>query len=310
MLRPDFSHLKPGNLLFILLLLFVGCLIFSSLLSMGVAYLFYGKEALQAVSALNPGDKSFAGVLRLMQALNHMGSFLLTSVLFIAFAERPDDKKRLRGDIPGGKQLWLCILLVFVSAPWIAYVYEWNRHLPFPLFHKMGQFIANYEKNTEKLINALLADKSTSGLLANLFVMAFLPALGEELLFRGILQRHLQRWWGNIHLAILVTAFIFSILHLSFSGFFPRWLLGIILGYLFYFSGNIWLPITAHFINNSIAVLAGFLYHNNLSDTPFEDFGYTSNLWINLVSLGLTVVILSWFALNHNPRREQNLLKP
>lgn len=309
MLRPDFSHLKPGNQLFILLFLFVGCLILSSLLSMGMGYLFYGQETLNAMAGLKSGDKNFAGVLRLMQAVNHMGTFLLASILFIALAESPEGKKMLKGHIPGGKQLWLTVLLVLVSGPWIAYVYEWNKHLQPPFFNGLRDFLANYEKNTERLINIMLADNSTTGFLANLLVMAFLPALGEEFLFRGILQRLLQRWWRNIHFAIIVTALIFSILHLSFSGMFPRWVLGIIFGYLFYFSENIWLPVTAHFINNGLAVLAGLLYHKNITETPYEEFGYFTDLWINLISLALTVVILSWFAMNKNDRKEPHLPK-
>lgn len=307
MLRPDFSHLKPGNQLFMLLFLFVGCLIFSSLLSMGVGYVFYGQETLNAISGSRSGDLNFAGALRLMQAVNHMGTFLLASFLYIALAESTEGKKMFKGHIPGGKQLWLTVLLVLVSGPWIAYVYEWNKHLQLPFFHGLRDFLANYEKNTERLINTMLADNSTTGFLANLLVMAFLPALGEEFLFRGILQRLLQRWWGNIHFAIIATALIFSILHLSFSGMFPRWALGIIFGYLFYFSGNIWLPVTAHFINNGLAVLAGLLYHKNLTETPYEDFGYFTDPWINLISLALTVVILSWFAMNKNDRKEPHL---
>src|SRR5207344_1198984 len=100
---------------------------------------------------------------------------------------------------------------------------------------------------------------SVLSLAINLFIIAFLPALGEELFFRGMMQKLFSQLTKNNHLAIIITSIIFSAIHLQFYGFLPRMVLGIFLGYLLVWSGSLWLPILAHFVNNASAVLFTFL---------------------------------------------------
>jgi membrane protease YdiL (CAAX protease family) len=95
-------------------------------------------------------------------------------------------------------------------------------------------------------------------LLLNLLVIAIVPAIGEELLFRGYLQQSFSNWLSNPHVAIIVTAVLFSAIHLHFQAFLPRFILGVLLGYLFYWSGSLWLPILAHFANNAQAVIISY----------------------------------------------------
>jgi membrane protease YdiL (CAAX protease family) len=85
--------------------------------------------------------------------------------------------------------------------------------------------------------------------------MALFPALFEEFFFRGTLQPFFTKWFMNKHLAIMVTAFIFSAIHFQFYGFIPRFLLGIYLGYLLIWGKSLWLPIIAHFIHNTISLI-------------------------------------------------------
>ena len=91
-----------------------------------------------------------------------------------------------------------------------------------------------------------------------ILVIAVVPAVGEELLFRGYLQKKLSNLLINTDIAILITAFLFSVIHLDFHAIIPRFVLGILLGYLFYWSGSIWLPILAHFVNNAQAVIFSY----------------------------------------------------
>lgn len=92
--------------------------------------------------------------------------------------------------------------------------------------------------------------------------MAFFPALFEEVFFRGALQNLLVRWWKAPLLAIVVTSFIFSFIHLSVYLFISRALLGFILGLLYYRTKNIWVNVIAHFLNNVIAVTQLFVMSN------------------------------------------------
>jgi membrane protease YdiL (CAAX protease family) len=99
-------------------------------------------------------------------------------------------------------------------------------------------------------------------------VVAVLPAIGEELLFRGIVQNELKALFGNPHVAIWFAGFLFSFVHFQFFGFFPRMLLGVVLGYLYHWSGNILIPMFLHFMNNAITLITMNLA--NQKAIPFD----------------------------------------
>jgi len=123
-------------------------------------------------------------------------------------------------------------------------------------------------------------------LLINLGLMALLPAFAEELSFRGTLQQIL----GNKHLAIWLTAIVFSAIHMQFYGFIPRMLMGAMFGYIFVWTGSLWVPIVMHFTNNSLAVIAYYLLDGieengkNYADT----FGAGTTWYIGVISLVIT----------------------
>jgi len=138
-------------------------------------------------------------------------------------------------------------------------------------------------------------------MILNLFIIAILPAVGEEFFFRGVLQKILIRLFKSVHVAIWVTAFIFSAIHFQFFGFVPRFILGLIFGYLFFWSGTLWLPVISHFINNAVPVIMSYIQgmekFNTPSDTP---------LWKLALALPLPVaiglVILFYFRNNSKTR--------
>jgi membrane protease YdiL (CAAX protease family) len=114
--------------------------------------------------------------------------------------------------------------------------------------------IRDLEQEASELMKSFLDVPSTGGYLINLIVIAVLPAVCEELLFRGIFQRIFIEWTGNKHIGVFIAAVMFSFFHLQFLGFIPRFLLGVYFGYLLLWSNTLWLPIAAHFINNAFAV--------------------------------------------------------
>ncbi|MFA5196683.1 MAG: CPBP family intramembrane glutamic endopeptidase, partial [Bacteroidales bacterium] len=126
------------------------------------------------------------------------------------------------------------------------------------------------------------------GFFINILMIAVLPAIGEEFFFRGVLQRLLGEWFKNVHVAVIVTAVIFSAFHLQFYGFLPRFLLGMFLGYIFYWSGSLWVPIIVHFINNGLAVVVAWLSARGMVDFNFETFGSSDNLFV-IISSGVIV---------------------
>jgi membrane protease YdiL (CAAX protease family) len=150
------------------------------------------------------------------------------------------------------------IVLSFI--PVISLFGEWNSHVKFPEF--LGGF-DRWARETERM-NQSLMELFTKFDSAGQFVFAFftisiLAGFSEELFFRGMLQPVLKTATGNIHIAIWVTAIIFSAWHLEFFGFVPRMLLGALFGYLYYWSGNLVLAMAGHMVNNGLGVIAIYL---------------------------------------------------
>ena len=117
----------------------------------------------------------------------------------------------------------------------------------------------------------MTAMHSVSDLLIALLVIAILPGIGEELVFRGMTQQLFIESKFNPHLSIWLAAIIFSAIHFQFFGFLPRMLLGALFGYLFYWSGNLLIPIIAHVFTNGAQVLLMYIYKEDLLDTGMEE---------------------------------------
>jgi membrane protease YdiL (CAAX protease family) len=116
--------------------------------------------------------------------------------------------------------------------------------------------------------------KSGNDLFVNLLLVAFVPAVMEELYFRGALQKTIKDWFGNAIPAIILTAIIFSAFHFSFFGFLSRMALGVMLGFIYEYTKTIWLPILLHFINNGVAIIGLYLVRNDVQKTnQFMDEG-------------------------------------
>lgn len=191
---------------------------------------------------------------------------------------------------------WLLLIgvaLMFVSLPMTGKFMAWNEAMNFgPAFEKLEQWLRMLEDTAADLTEKMLQVHTFGGLLFNLLVIALIPAIGEELTFRGLLQQSLMRGCKNAHVAILLTAAIFSFIHFQFYGFLPRMFLGILLGYMFYYSGSLWTSILMHFINNGTAVVVSYLEFNGLSSVDADSFGATDKGWVILLSLLLTMALL------------------
>ena len=188
------------------------------------------------------------------------------------------------------------ILLMPLALPAVNWLKSLNDMVVLPHFMSgVELWMQQMEHQSELLTEKFLSVSSYSALALNLLVMAAIPALGEELFFRGILQTVLGEKL-NRHLAVWITAFIFSAIHLQFYGFLPRFLLGAALGYLFLFSGSIWASIVAHFINNALAVLLFFLTFNGYLTFDMDALGTQNTWWLGFLSL--TLVCLLFYRLN------------
>ncbi len=146
-----------------------------------------------------------------------------------------------------------------------------------------------YAKNLEELYNeqvlALSNLKSWPEFILAVFIMAFFPALFEELFFRGAMQNLLQKWWKKPLAAIIVTSLIFSLIHFSVYLFLSRAILGFALGYMFYQTKNIWVNIVAHFLNNAIAVSQLFYLSTRNEKLAVDKLDPEVPWWLGLISV-------------------------
>ncbi len=184
--------------------------------------------------------------------------------------------------------VWGCLVML-VSTPLIDMLNTWNQGLHLPESMKsIEQWMITSEQEIEALTKELLNVNTWGNYLMNILVIAIVAGVGEELLFRGVLQKIFIRWTRNVHIGILITAIIFSAMHLQFFGFMPRLVLGMLLGYLFIWSKSLWVPIIAHAFNNTLVIILSpntFNHGNEIMETIENT---ENNIVYILVSIVLT----------------------
>ncbi|HPE09851.1 MAG TPA: CPBP family intramembrane metalloprotease, partial [Saprospiraceae bacterium] len=169
------------------------------------------------------------------------------------------------------------VLFLLSAYPLVQYSSELNKLIPLP------DVLHNMEDQTEKLVRLWLDNDSLWILAVNVILIALVPAISEELIFRGFLQTLLSQLVTNKHIAVWCTAIVFSAIHMQFEGFFPRVILGLVLGYLMLWSGNIAYPMIAHFANNAVQVILQFFVRHDPSRMSDMD-NYKVPIWLVLIS--------------------------
>lgn len=218
-------------------------LILHTIVASALIILFFD-NGLLAIQHPDFTNQSSVDALKLMQLFNGLGLFV-TPMLLYSYLTGFDFKF---ANITRQNTI-LVISIMMLIAPFVALLLEWNMQIPFP------DWIFYVTLNSETIVEAFLQMSTIADLLYTLIVIAVVPAIGEELLFRGYLQKKTARKLRNPHVAILLTAFLFSLIHLDLQALIPRFFLGSLLGYLYYWSKNLWIPILAHFVNNAQIVV-------------------------------------------------------
>lgn len=203
-------------------------------------------------------DPAFISGLKIVQFLYTLVSFLVPALIFAYLAHpRPAVYMGLALR-PRSLQLLLALLVVFCSLPLVNVLGEWNSTWP------VSQSLRDLEELATKQTKLLLNMPDIGAMLFNLLLLALLPAIAEEVFFRGVLQRILTAWVKNGWVATVIAAIIFSAIHMQFLGFMPRLLLGFLMGVIYLVTGNLWLAIGGHFLNNGLQVVLVYLYQAKL----------------------------------------------
>jgi membrane protease YdiL (CAAX protease family) len=303
MLRePPFSTFQPYLKILALILVMIITFLVVLALGVGISLPFFGKGLITGPEAFaDYTDPKTVAMLKYLQIVNQFGAFILPAIIFVILT---DNNFRAYLKIQEGPRRFSlvlgCVLLV-VSLPFVGWLLEVNNRIALPDFLSgVEDWMRRSEESAQQLTDAFLATSSWTGFLVNLFMIAVLAAVGEELIFRGLLQRLFQEWTRSTHLAVIISALIFSAFHLQFYGFFGRFVLGLILGYLFVWTNSLWVPIVVHFFNNAMAVVVSFLDSRGIINADLESFGTSSNYLVISGSFFLMVFTLIMIRYHEN----------
>ena len=194
--------------------------------------------------------------------------------------------------------LLVTIALVFSTLPLISILIELNYKIPFPNWlSNLETYFSEMEDAARKVSSSLLIFNSLKDLVIAIIIIALVPGFAEEYFFRGLVQTRLQNVFKNHHYAILLSAFLFSLMHFQFYGLVPRMALGVLFGYMFAWSNNIWYPIIAHVVNNSIGVLSSYFWGLTVLD---PESGNRFPIILLLVSVVASFAMISYLKQNYS----------
>lgn len=264
--------------LFLLFIIAI-CFLISILLGIGIAIPFFGLDSVMKMNQPDLfTDPKGVGLMKFFQAINQIGIFVMPAFIFGYLVNRRPLSYLHFDRHLSFSILVLSLILIIVSIPFVNLLVEFNEQLRLPRFlSNVEKWMRNAEDQAKFLTDIFLKVDTMRGLLVNLFIVAFLASMGEELLFRGVILRLFRELFGNVHLAVILSAVLFSALHMQFYGFLPRTLLGILFGYMFIWSGSLWIPIILHFVFNGISVVAAYLYETGYIQTDFDSLGSNQN---------------------------------
>jgi membrane protease YdiL (CAAX protease family) len=241
-----------------------------------------------------PGQMTF---MRGMLALQFLGLFLIPTLLFGYFSD-PYPAHYLGLKPPSKNIYWIIALVALLLAiPLIDYIGVLNQKINFG--GELQKWVQGSEEKAAKQTKALLSGRAPSDLVLNLIFIALFAGIGEELLFRGVLQRLFIKAFKSPWAGIVIAAFLFSFFHFQFLGFFPRFVLGIVLGALYWYSGSLYTAMLAHFVYDGFIVT--LLYFkpelaNNPEASMFNQSGIAVMALLSAVAVGFLFWLMKKFS--------------
>ncbi|MBP5496319.1 MAG: CPBP family intramembrane metalloprotease [Bacteroidales bacterium] len=257
---------KPYWIQLIVLALFMlgGMLVFSSLGTLIVMLLYHTPNMLEASDPVT--------AIRITQALTTIGAFLVPALLFAYCQNRQWFDYNAATRRPNQTMVNMVLILSVTLLPVVGVLSAFNQSI-MPQEGSVAEFMRDMEEAANHILELVTSQRSSWDLISNILVFAVLAGICEEFFFQGSLQPLLMNWTKNPHVGILLTALIFSALHFQFYGFIPRFLLGVYLGYLFYWSRSLWLPILAHVLHNALSIMVDYTLQGRGIDT--DNMQYT-----------------------------------
>ncbi len=295
--NPFFSSRHPIMQLLALVLIAVISTLAIGVFSLIAGSIIFRLQPNEWMGLLDMNNPANLPVLKFMQITQSLSMFVIPPMVFGWFMMRKPLEYLTLNKNPDDRLMISVLVLAVAILPVINLLGLWNESMKLPGF-LTG--IENWMKKTEDqaavLTTAFLTVNSFPGYLVNVLMIVLIPAIGEEFFFRGALQKIFLRWFRNPHVAIFFVAILFSAFHFQFYGFLPRVVLGLIFGYLFYWSGNIWYPIAAHAINNFIPVSLTYFFRDKFDPAELDQVGTGSGSWLWAIpAILLSIAVITYF---------------
>lgn len=234
----------------------------------------------------NPSLLTFVRGMLLIQFLS---LFIIPCFLFGYFSDpKPINYLGLKSTKPIYFLLGAAVLLL--ALPFVDWMGSVNHQL-IPETTVTGKWMKESEELAQKQISFMLKQNRIQDLLMNLLFIAVFAGVGEELFFRGVLQRIFIKMFNGPWAGIIITAIIFSAIHFQFYGFIPRFILGVLLGVIYWYSGSLWPAIIAHFIYDGFAVVMIYFYPS-MADQDSATLQLGNKAIAGLISAALVVAIV------------------
>ena len=289
MIKGALANLTPFTKLLLIFLMIMGSSIFVTMLFMFAAIPFTGIEEFKA---LLTGAIPIS-YLKYLQVVQAFSVFIFPSLILAwLLSERPWIWLGFT------KIKWILVLtsvtLFIVCQPLVTFLANINSHLLLPEFLKpVEDWMRNSEDSASQLVFQFLDTRNPFAILLNLIMIVLLPAIGEEMLFRGTIQPVIGQWTKSIHWAVWITAFLFSAMHMQFFTFLPRFLLGVLLGYLLVYGKSIWYPIAGHFMNNFLSLVIFYYLKATKPDVnPMDSDTSSYNIWMVMLSFVMVTALV------------------
>ncbi|HPD65231.1 MAG TPA: CPBP family glutamic-type intramembrane protease [Bacteroidia bacterium] len=282
---------------FIILLITLGCLMFFTILSSLLMIIFSGTS---------PDEQQPVWVLKMMQVVLMAGIFGGSSWLAGKMLHFKYLKVYGISYSPPVADYFFSLMLFVILIPFLQWTIAINEQMTLPdWLSSVENWMRSMEEQLARQTESFLKMNNFSDLLINMLIIAIVPAFFEELFFRGLIQSFLLEWFRKPWVAILLTSLFFSGVHLQFYGFLPRFILGLVLGYLFYYSGSLWLSVFFHFTNNALSIVFSYLEQHHFISNKFEEQMSSSYLLV-IISLAVVAAVMIYFAVYYDKRRDKS----
>jgi len=290
--KPQYRREMSPSLQFLTFIGITVVLIFlgSAIASFVIAQV-YNTDTLRKISMMDLSTPMTVRAMWILQILSMTVPLLLVPFIFGKLVmKEPQAYLKLNFRFPL-VLLMMVFSIMVMSTPIMEVLVLVNQKMVLPDFLSgLERWMRESEQSAQKVTAALLKMNDWVDLLKAVLLIGLVTAVAEELVFRGCLQTIFVRWTQNTHVAIWITATLFSAFHLEFFGFLPRLMLGVFFGYFAAWSGSIWPAVWAHFLNNASAVVITYLYqHKKIDINPDEAHSFNYSLYI--LSIIITVAL-------------------